>query len=148
VKQRWWRILVPTLVTIGLVGAAIPSALAGELDNDRANNRLRVRMSLQCNSDHSVTLKWHSFAPRRAASMTAQWYDMTADPNFDHPTPSSKADQVAAVKRRGDRASGSFRIRGVPNRHKIAIFVDAWSLRGGQGDQVFGLGRNIDTIRC
>jgi len=148
--KRRWLILLSALTTVALVGVAVPTAFAGELDNDPDNNRLKVRMSLRCNSDKSVTLKWRSLAPKQAVSMTARWYDLTDDDELQNATPAGKADQVAAVKRRGDRASGSFRIPRVPNRngHRIAIFIDAWSEPGGGGSQVFGLGRNIDTIHC
>jgi hypothetical protein len=148
VKKRRWRVLVPTLVTVGLMGAAVPAALAGELDHDRDNNKLNVRMSLHCNSDRSVTLNWHSLSPRVAVSMTAKWYDLTADPDLRVATPSAAADQAAAVSRRNGKASGRFVIRHVPRGHKIALFVDALDGRNGEGNQVFGLGRNIDTVRC
>jgi hypothetical protein len=135
------------LLAVGLVGAAVP-AIAGELDNDPDNNRLNVRMSLRCHSDHSATLRWTSIAPREAVSMTAFWYDMTSDPNLDNPRPASKSAQVAAVHRSGGSASGSFRIKRSSNGHRILIFVDAWSASGGRGQQVYGLGRNIDTVGC
>jgi hypothetical protein len=63
-------------------------------------------------------------------------------------TPASKAEQVSAVTRRFRKAKGTFTLTGVQNGQTIALFVDAWSEAGGNGDQVFGLGRNIDTVRC
>jgi hypothetical protein len=136
------------LATVGVLGVVVPTAIAGELDDDPLNNRLQVRMSLHCNGDKSVALNWRSIAPKEALSMTAKWYDMTADPDLRTPTPASQAAQVAAVTRGHGTARGRFAIRGVPSGHKIALFIDAWSEAGGHGDQVYGIGRNIDTVHC
>jgi hypothetical protein len=151
VKKRWWRILVPSLVAVSVVGVAVPWAMAGELDNDTVNNRLQVRTTLSCERNTAV-LNWTSIVPAATVSMTAKWYDITADPNFNSPKPISRIAQLAAVHvdtEVGDRANGSFKLTGVQSGHRVAIFVDAWSEAGGSGQQIGGLGRNIDTvIRC
>jgi hypothetical protein len=144
--KHWWRIAVPAVAALAVVGAGVTTALAGELDNDPVNNRLGTKTSLVCNTDGSVTLKWTSTAPAEAASMTAMWYDATADPDLRSPKPAKLADRVAAVRRTGSRASGSFRLTGVPDGHRVALFVDAWSQPNGKGTQVSGLGRNLDTV--
>ena len=136
-KRRTWRVLVSALVAVGMVGAALP-ALAGELDHDKDNNRLQTRMSFHCNSNHTVRLSWHSIWPKVAVSMTASWYDGTTDPDLRSPHP-------GRVHRDGNRASGTFTIPAGHNRHTIFLFVDSLD---ATGNQVFGLGRNIDTIRC
>jgi hypothetical protein len=128
------------------VGVGVTTALAGELDNDPVNNQLATKTSLVCNSDGSVTLRWTSIAPAEAASMTAMWYDATADPDLRSPTPAKIADRVAAVRRTGGRASGAFRLNSVPDGHLVALFVAGWSQANGKGTQVSGLGRNLDTI--
>jgi hypothetical protein len=144
--KRWWRVVVPAVVALAAVGVGVTTALAGELDNDPVNNRLATKTSLVCNSDGSVTLRWTSIAPAEAASMTAMWYDATADPDLRSPKPAKIADRVAAVRRTGGRASGAFRLTGVPDGHLVALFVDAWSQANGKGTQVYGLGRNLDTF--
>jgi hypothetical protein len=150
VKRRMWRYLVPA-ATAGLLAVAVPTALAGELDNDPDNNPLRVRMLLSCNGDSTVTLKWNSRSPREARKMSARWHVQTVDPNTGHTsegpaTPANVADQIAAVKRRGSRASGRFELGGMPNGTRILIAVDALKADGNQIRR--GIGRNIDTVNC
>jgi hypothetical protein len=129
--------LVPAIAVIGLVGAALP-AVAGELDHDKDNNRLQVRMSFHCNSNHTVRLNWHAIWPKEAVSMTAKWYDGTRDPDLKSP-------RRASVHHDGNRASGTITIPAGRNRHRIWLFVDALDKTG---NQVFGIGRNVDTIHC
>jgi hypothetical protein len=137
VKRRTWRVLVPALVAVGVMGAAIP-AMAGELDHDKDNNRLQTRMSFHCNSNHTVKLSWHSIWPKVAVKMTASWYDGTTDPDLNKP-------HRGTVHRDGGKATGTFTIPAGHNKHRIFLFVDALD---ATGNQVFGLGRNIDTIHC
>jgi hypothetical protein len=145
-RKPSWRLLVPALVTLGLVAAGAPAALAGELDHDPVENGLNVRMLLRCNGDGTVTLKWHSKVPKGAGSMGVSWFDFTADP--ERPTPSTRADQVAAARVRGNRADGKFLLTSVPNGHRILVAVDAYSKPGGRGKHLDVLGHNLDTIRC
>ena len=137
-KKPSWRALLPALVALGLVGAAVP-AFAGEMDHDRSNNRLQVRMSFHCNSNGTVRLSWHSIWPNEAKRMTAKWYDSTIDPDLNHPRSAGR------IHHSGHRASGAVTIPAGRNRHHIFLFVDALD---SSGNQVFGLGRNADIIHC
>jgi hypothetical protein len=139
VKRPSWRVLVPALVAVGLLGGALP-AFAGELGNDDSgNNRLKVRMSLHCNSTGSVRVSWHSIWPKAATHMSVQWFDATTDPDLAHPASGGRADH------NGDRASGAFTIPAGHNRHRMWLFVDALDKNG---NQVFGIGRVTTVIHC
>jgi hypothetical protein len=148
VLNRWWRVAVPGAVAVGLVAMTVPAALAGELDNDPLNNKLKVKMTLTCQSHTKVRLDWTAVSPTVAFSMTAKWYDVKTDAGLAHPTPATQAAQYAAVVRSGDKAKGTFTITGHRDGHRIALFVDALDGPGGSGRQVYGLGRNIDKIDC
>ncbi len=137
-KRPSWRVLVPALVALGLVGAAVP-AFAGELDHDKWNNRLQVRMSFHCDSDGSVKLSWHSIWPSQATHMTAVWYDSTVDSDLN------QAHSAGRIHKDGRTASGSTTIPAGHNRHHIWLFVDALD---DTNNQVFGIGRNADVIHC
>jgi hypothetical protein len=49
------------------------------------------------------------------------------------------------VHRDGGKGFGTFTIPKGHNHHRIFVFVDVVDAKGAQ---VFGLGDNIDTIRC
>jgi hypothetical protein len=104
-------------------------------------------MTLTCESHTSVKLQWTALSPKVAVSMTAKWYDVTTDPGLNVATPATRAAQYAAVVRQGGKAKGTFTINGHRKGHRIALFVDALDGYAGAGNQIFGLGRNIDTIR-
>jgi len=56
-RKLSWRVLVPALLTVGLLGATIPTALAGELDNNRTENPAHLLLKLRCKPNGAVELK-------------------------------------------------------------------------------------------
>jgi hypothetical protein len=141
-KRFLLRAVLPAAVAVGLVGAAVPFAFAGEADNDTVNNKSHLVTHASCARSGQLRISWTSNVKTGAGSVRMQWYDVNTDPGLRNPHTVTARWQSGNI-----RASGVFTTTGAKKGDLIATFFDVYAGPGQTGGQI-EIGRNFDHVTC